>query len=99
MCEKYGVEFEFVDVVNGRKLDDKYINKINFYEWIKLKYKRKLGLVEIGCILSYFSIYKKNINSWFIVLEDDVDFDEWFVKLINIDIMGLRIDVFYFFGG
>lgn len=99
LCEKYGVEFEFVDAVNGRKLDDKYINKINSYEWTKLKYKRKLGPAEIGCTLSHLSIYKKNINSWFIVLEDDVDFDERFVKLINTDITGLRTDALYLLGG
>lgn len=32
-------------------------------------------------------------------MEDDVDFDERFVKLINTDITGLRADALYLLGG
>lgn len=32
-------------------------------------------------------------------MEDDVDFDERFVKLINTDITGLRTDALYLLGG
>lgn len=101
LCNNHGVEFEFVDAINGRELPDDFLNKINGYEWTNLKYRRPLGPSEVGCTLSHHKIYKKNDNAecWFVVLEDDVSFDERFRILINADTSNLDKNSLYLLGG
>ena len=101
LCNKYGVEFEFIDAINGRELPDDFLNKINGYEWTRLKYRRPLGPSEVGCALSHHKIYRKNDNAecWFVVLEDDVSFDERFRILINANTSNLDKNSLYLLGG
>lgn len=80
-----GLEFEFIDAVDGKKLTEKQLNKVNFQTALKLC-GHELSMGEVGCALSHINIYEKivtdNIENC-IVLEDDIYIHSSFINIIN----------------
>lgn len=80
---KYGLEYEFFDAVDGNLLTYDYVSKCRarsdgwyHQDWGKA-HSMKPG--EIGVALSHLGIYKKIIEEqieWAVILEDDVVFDQ-----------------------
>lgn len=79
LCNKYGLDFEIIEAVNGRELSlDEYENIIH-QDKMKFYLKRELGLGEVGCALSHKKCYKKIISEnlpYAVILEDDAIFDK-----------------------
>lgn len=85
MAEKYQIDFQFFDAVNGADFAQTEIDKINERILAEQLYPRKLARGEIGCSLSHRKIYQQiaGKNCWVIILEDDVIFDERLQQLIS----------------
>lgn len=100
-ANKYNLNFEYIDAINGKLLDVNYIHGINNSLWVTNKYKRKLGPGEIGCSLSHKKIYEKmqDKNEFSIILEDDVIFDERLFDLSEISLSKLDKNALYILGG
>lgn len=71
---KLNVNFEFVDAVNGRLLPKDVVDSINNKD-VQSRYRRQIGLGEIGCTLSHQKIYQAIAESsvdYAIIFEDDI---------------------------
>ncbi len=56
--KKLGVDFEFIDGVDGRELSQSYVDSV-FNKETDQKIWKPMTSGEIGCLLSHISIYKK----------------------------------------
>jgi glycosyl transferase family 25 len=67
-AEKYGINFEYFDAVNGMALDD------GEYEALRYTYLRPMSRGEVGCFLSHKALWQKcaDMNQAVIIFEDDV---------------------------
>ena len=59
--KKLGVDFEFIDGVDGRELSQSYVDSV-FDKETAQKIWKPMTRGEIGCSLSHISIYKKMIK-------------------------------------
>ena len=82
--DKAGINFNLEEAVNGEDLS---LPHKNFSE---LKYNlfhgKKTNLGELGCYLSHLNVLKKFLNTtedWALVCEDDIEFHEDIVEIIN----------------
>lgn len=85
-CSKLEIDFIFVDAVNGKLLSPDEISSINNNPSVTQRYKRKIGVGEIGCTLSHQNIYKdiiKNDIDYAIIFEDDIKLSESLHEVIN----------------
>jgi glycosyl transferase family 25 len=86
LCEKFNLEFEFIEAVDGRLLNDKEIEAVYSKKQMINNLGRELTKGEIGCALSHILIYKKivtkNIQTA-LILEDDIDFDQKLIDCLN----------------
>ena len=83
--KKLGVDFEFIDGVDGRELSQSYVDSV-FDKETAQKIWKPMTRGEIGCSLSHISIYKKMIAEnikFSIILEDDLKLSDDFVKVVN----------------
>lgn len=76
LCEKYGLDYEVIPAVDGKKIGDlfKYYSAKKSIENIR----REMTAGEVGTALSHALVYKKIIENnldFALVFEDDVDFD------------------------
>jgi glycosyl transferase family 25 len=89
------LNYEFVNAVNGKDLDSKYVNDI------KKNTLRNLSVGEIGCFLSHKKVYKKILDSsedYCLILEDDIQLCKNFVNEINKCLSQINnFDIFYCF--
>jgi len=83
---KYNLNFEIIDAVNGKDLDIEQLKKDNIIKVTDTQYKNG----EYGCYLSHYNIWKKfsETNKKFaLIFEDDVvlskDFDIKISKILN----------------
>lgn len=77
----------FFDAIEGRYLQDSYIDNINK---ATRRYKRNIGKNEIACADSHIAIYNDIIRNgieWAIILEDDIVSD---IKILNINEQNLN---------
>lgn len=75
---KLGVRFEFLDAVNGRLLPKNVVDSINNKD-VQSRYRRQIGLGEIGCTLSHQKIYQAIAESsvdYAVIFEDDIQLSE-----------------------
>lgn len=76
--EKININFEFVDAVNGRLLPQAIVDSVNNKD-VQSRYRRKIGLGEIGCALSHQKIYQAIAESsvdYAIIFEDDIQLSD-----------------------
>lgn len=98
---KLGIQFSFIDAVDGRKLDSNKVSSINGSDWVANRYGRQIALGEIGCTYSHLSIYKKMLNEgleWAIILEDDVYLDFNIQTILNANTNQLSSENLYLLG-
>lgn len=86
LCQKYNLQIEFIEAVDGRALNKKDINEVySSIEAIDVS-GRELSRGEIGCALSHKIIYEKilydNIELS-LILEDDIDFNEDLLTILD----------------
>ncbi len=83
--EKYSIDFEFFDAVDGRKLSDSQIKDL--YDDNKAKQLAfKLTRAQVGCALSHKALYQKMVSEnipEMLVFEDDVFIDENIELFLN----------------
>lgn len=84
--DKYQLDFNFINAVNGSLLTDKEIEKLTSKEKSIQAIGRELTKGEIGCSLSHLSIYEKilteNIKTA-IILEDDATISPSFIEVVS----------------
>ncbi len=86
LCQKYGLDVEFIEAVDGKALNEEDITKVYSSKKAIDKIGRELSRGEIGCALSHKMIYQRMVDeniSEAIILEDDIDFDDIFLDLLN----------------
>lgn len=86
LCQKFNLQAEFIDAVDGRQLNDKFVSEIYSSEMAINEVGRDLSRGEIGCALSHKIIYQKMIDDNIetaLILEDDIDFDEILINLLD----------------
>ena len=83
---KYNLNFEIFDAVNGKDLDIEKLKKDNIIKVTDRQYKNG----EYGCYLSHYNIWKKfssNDKKFALILEDDVvlssDFNKKIAYILN----------------
>lgn len=80
-----GLDFVFVDAVDGKLLPESQLNGLKFSEKIQQR-KFTPAPGEIGCGLSHLKAYElfiSSFNNWLCVLEDDAILDERFASFIQ----------------
>jgi len=83
--EKFGLNFELIDAVDGNELTAEYLLNIDKFK-SHLRLGRKITNREIGCALSHSSIYKKIIDEKItdaIIFEDDAILTTQFADFIK----------------
>jgi glycosyl transferase, family 25 len=84
---KLNLEYEIIDAVDGRTMNDQDIQKAvdeNVYNWYKTESWMPCGV--IGCTLSHVKFFEKFLESnsdWAVIIEDDVILYNDFEKVIN----------------
>lgn len=82
--QNIGLDFDFVDAINGASLSIQTINAKN--EVASARYRRVISAGEIGCALSHQKIYQlicdNNIN-YALILEDDVSITNDLIDVVN----------------
>ncbi|PZT48812.1 glycosyltransferase [Helicobacter valdiviensis] len=86
LCEKYGLEYEIINAVNGRELSqEEYESFIDKAKMLKI-HKRELGRGEIGCTLSHKKFYERIVEEnlpYAVVLEDDAEFNQDLIEFLG----------------
>jgi len=86
LCEKYNLNYEFIEAVDGRTLSEVEIEKIYSKEKVIKAIGREMSRSEIGVLLSQKSIYEKilkeNIDNA-LIFEDDIEFDQRLITVLN----------------
>lgn len=75
---KLEIQFEFIDAVNGRLLPKDVVDSIN-NQYVQSRYRRQIGLGEIGCTLSHQNIYQAIVDSsvdYAVIFEDDIQLSD-----------------------
>ncbi|OYD24364.1 glycosyltransferase family 25 protein [Oceanimonas baumannii] len=70
---RLGFKFEFVEGVDGTKLEDNILNNVDL-DFCKKKFGHTMNHSEIACALSHIKVYKKIVDNGLssaIILEDD----------------------------
>ena len=82
--DKAGIIFNLEEAVDGKDLSLPHKN------YSELKYNllhgKKTNLGELGCYFSHLNVLKKFLNTkedWALVCEDDIEFNEDIVEIIN----------------
>ena len=82
--EKAGINFTLEEAVDGKDLS------LPHEDYSELKYNllhgKKTNLGELGCYFSHLNVLKKFLNTeedWALVCEDDIEFNEDIVEIIN----------------
>nr|WP_314267978.1 glycosyltransferase family 25 protein [uncultured Moellerella sp.] len=99
--DNQGLEYEFIDAIDGAKLSDDYFNSF------PSPHGRPSGKNALACSLSHQSVYKKIIDEgieWALILEDDVIIDDRLAPLIQELSLSkaqqqLKTDYVYILGG
>ena len=95
ILDEQGLSYEFVNAVDGRELDDSYVDSLT------QNAIRTYGKGEIGCFLSHLKTYQtflKSDKDYCLILEDDVTFADDFVHKLNVCLSEVPdFDIFYCF--
>tara|TARA_B100000035_G_scaffold246797_1_gene215495 strand:- start:907 stop:1674 length:768 start_codon:yes stop_codon:yes gene_type:complete len=99
--DKVGIVFNLEEAIDGKDLSLPHKN------YSELKYNllhgKKTNLGELGCYLSHLNVLKKFLNTeenWALVCEDDIEFNEDIVEIINDAInSGINFDLLRLSGG
>jgi len=86
LCEKYNLNYEFIEAVDGKTLNDDEISKVYSKEKAIKKIGREMSRGEIGVLLSQKSIYQKMIDEDIeeaIIFEDDIEFDDKLIEVLD----------------
>ncbi|MCX8588222.1 MULTISPECIES: glycosyltransferase family 25 protein [unclassified Gilliamella] len=81
LCKKLKMDFEIITAIDGRELDENFIND-NVYDYKNCF----LTKGEIGCALSHIGVYKEIINRrlpYALIIEDDAIFDSRTVDFMS----------------
>ena len=99
--DKVGINFNLEVAVDGKDLSLPHKN----YSEIKynLLHGKKTNLGELGCYFSHLNVLKKFLNTtenWALVCEDDIEFHEDIVEIINNALSsGINFDLLRLSGG
>ncbi len=86
LFRKFNLQVEFIDAIDGRKLNNKFISDVSSSVISIKEIGRNLSRGELGCLLSHKKIYKKIIDEnieMALVLEDDIYFDGYLLSILN----------------
>ncbi|CAM2823937.1 glycosyltransferase family 25 protein [Helicobacter burdigaliensis] len=86
LCEKYGLDYEIIQAVNGRELGSDFIQSISDEEISKKRLGRVLSVGEIGCALSHKKVFLRMFEldlKEAVILEDDAYFDEELLRVLR----------------
>ncbi len=86
LCEKYNLNYEFIDAVDGKALTEDEVVNIYSKEKVIQAIGREMSRGEIGVLLSQKSIYQKMIDEDIelaMIFEDDVEFDDELMTIIK----------------
>ena len=98
---KVGIVFNLEVAIDGKDLSLPHEN----YSETKynLLHGKKTNLGELGCYLSHLNVLKKFLNTeedWALVCEDDIEFNEDIVEIINYAVAsGINFDLLRLSGG
>lgn len=87
LCEKYGLEYEIINAVNGRELENDFIRNISDEAESRKRLGRTLSLGEIGCALSHKKVFERMFELGLkeaVILEDDAFFDEELLRVLKL---------------
>ncbi|MDD6055232.1 MAG: glycosyltransferase family 25 protein [Helicobacteraceae bacterium] len=87
LCEKYKLDFEIIEAVNGRELSEVELAKISDESESKKRIGRILTKGEFGCALSHKKALSKMLElnlSECIILEDDASFDKNLLEFLSL---------------
>lgn len=81
-----GIEFRFFDAVDGKSIEKETL--IQAYDQTNYRhyFKRPLSLLEVGCYLSHYEVWRSICRSgvsWTVVLEDDVEVDDDILSVLH----------------
>ena len=79
LCEKYGLNYEFIEAVDGRTLSEEEVAKVYPKKEVIKTLGREMSRGEIGVVLSQKQVYKKMLKNNIevaMIFEDDIDFNE-----------------------
>ena len=99
--DKAGINFNHEEAIDGKDLSLPHKN------YSELKYNllhgKKTNLGELGCYFSHLKVLKKFLNTtedWALVCEDDIEFHEDIVEIINSALgSGINFDLLRLSGG
>lgn len=84
--ELAGFEFEFVEAVDGERLDmDLYRHRLQTEWWRRMR-GRELSRGEIGCFLSHYAVWERLVQTetpYAIILEDDARLEDGFASVVE----------------
>lgn len=87
LCQKYNLQVDFIEAVNGRDLNKDDITQVYSSEGTINTLGRELSRGEIGCALSHKTVYEKIVNDNIeisLILEDDIDFNLDLLTLLDL---------------
>jgi len=87
LCKKHSLEVQFIDAIDGADLSAGDISQVTSKLVAIEQIGRELASGEIGCALSHFSIYQQVVDEGIqhaIILEDDIELDKNFKKVISL---------------
>ncbi len=88
LCDKYSLEVEFIEAVDGSQLSEEEISRVYSEQQSISSIGRGLSRGEIGCALSHKKIYQKMLDenmSQAVIFEDDIELNEKLVNLFHDD--------------
>lgn len=87
LCDKYNLDYEIIEAINGKNLQVDYIKDISDPYLSKKYLGRELSLGELGCALSHKKCFERmfelNLNEC-LILEDDAFFDEKLLYVLSL---------------
>ncbi len=86
LCDKYSLDYTFIEAIYGKELPRDIVSKIYNQEKAVKEIGRELTLGELGCALSHMKIYEKMVNENIenaIIFEDDISFDATILEAIS----------------
>ncbi|HEF1918401.1 TPA: glycosyltransferase family 25 protein, partial [Campylobacter coli] len=87
LCNRYNLDYEIIEAINGKKLNPEFIQNINNPVLSCQHFGRELSLGELGCALSHKKCFERmfelNLNEC-LILEDDAFFDEKLLYILDL---------------
>lgn len=104
ILKKNDLQFDFVDAIDGREMKAKEYYPLSSNPNYFFNRRSMLTPAEVGCRLSHkvaiSDFLDVNSGGWLMILEDDIQFKEGFLELLNgIDKLAVEDPMIIHFGG